>query len=668
MKLRVLLFEACLLWQSLASSIFETAKEAGSFSTLVSALEKTGLAVTLDSPGRFTVFAPTDSAFAALLVQLGIDASSLLEREDLADILLFHVVSGNFTGEHLQGGMQLQSLQGGQLAVAIDSSVVKIQDATVSTANIFCSNGVIHIIDKVLLPAERFTLAGGNSWNSNQWSVTVDGVMGGRSTGSVTFQDGMMIFSGSINLNGGGFSSVRSSRSVDLTGYAGFWVEVGTTSADRAPLVLALQFEDTSGRDYMAPVALPVATSPIITRSFISISSLTSTNWNGESGSSIQLDPSRIRRMSIYVLYQSGPFEARIKEISAVRSELDAPAMPTIPVVLGLDLNAAVTLLQNTISSGGLVYDKGYPSLCAEMYASAARSLVASASVPATARGVACAGLQFQTASSAIEAWALRRAFDAIMADASAQSRKSESRYISEVQGTWLPEAGEPSAAAAAACSTILIPGPASSDEVASVTAPVMESNADDAALLGSNANDAVLSKNFDGPYVGMGITGHNDFGVVVVNSPEDCAKRCIANSECRSFDYGARSSVTGQCWISKANRASVGNQYEAWPAYDYYEHNARSVDLQANNGLPGMSKQSPALVQEEDSSIPTWIFIALGAAGLMVIILAAVVVTLLLKRKKTRQIVTNSQVVVGKPVTSTSPMGGATCGVVLGA
>jgi len=181
MKLRVLLFEACLLWQSLASSIFETAKGAGSFSTLVSALEKTGLADTLDSPGRFTVFAPTDSAFAALLVQLGVDASSLLEREDLADILLFHVVSGNFTGEHLQGGMQLQSLQGGQLAVAIDSSVVKIQDATVSNANIFCSNGVIHIIDKVLLPAERFTLAGGNSWNSNQWSVTLDGVMGGRS-------------------------------------------------------------------------------------------------------------------------------------------------------------------------------------------------------------------------------------------------------------------------------------------------------------------------------------------------------------------------------------------------------------------------------------------------------------------------------------------------------
>jgi len=69
-----------------------------------------------------------------------------------------------------------------------------------------------------------------------------------------------------------------------------------------------------------------------------------------------------------------------------------------------------------------------------------------------------------------------------------------------------------------------------------------------------------------------MGITHHNDFPKQMVRSPNECAELCRKNSACRSFDYGARNYVTGECWMSRANRASAGNAYTRWPLYDYYE------------------------------------------------------------------------------------------------
>jgi hypothetical protein len=129
---------------------------------------------------------------------------------------------------------------------------------------------------------------------------------------------------------------------------------------------------------------------------------------------------------------------ARIQEISAVKSATDAPARPTIPKVDGLDSQAAVLLLENTFASGGLVYNKGYHHLCADMYESVARSLITSEMMPMSSRGLACAGLSFQTDSADTKAWALRRAFDAIVADAKGHSRAMQGHYPSEVRGSWL--------------------------------------------------------------------------------------------------------------------------------------------------------------------------------------------------------------------------------------
>merc|ERR1712070_233017 len=79
----------------------------------------------------------------------------------------------------------------------------------------------------------------------------------------------------------------------------------------------------------------------------------------------------------------------------------------------------------------------------------------------------------------------------------------------------------------------------------------------------------------FDGPWVAMGITGHNDFALVSVNDPAECAEACTKTAECSSFDYGARGKVLGECWLSRADRKSVGDAFESWELYDYYEMKA---------------------------------------------------------------------------------------------
>jgi uncharacterized surface protein with fasciclin (FAS1) repeats len=123
-------------------------------SILVEALTKTNLVTALDGDGPFTVFAPTDAAFAALLTELGITKEQLLARADLADILKYHVVSGVAAkAASLTDGQEVTTLQGGKVTVAVSADKkVSLNNgrANVTTADVEASNGVIHIIDKVL--------------------------------------------------------------------------------------------------------------------------------------------------------------------------------------------------------------------------------------------------------------------------------------------------------------------------------------------------------------------------------------------------------------------------------------------------------------------------------------------------------------------------------------
>merc|ERR1712216_885579 len=132
--------------------IVETAMSAGNFTVLVEALQTAGLVDALKGAGPFTVFAPTDAAFTDLLDTLGVTKAELLARADLADILKYHVLSGSSVMSTDLAPMQdVTTLEGSKLTVTKDGSTVKAGSAGVSTADISCSSGVIHIIDSVHL-------------------------------------------------------------------------------------------------------------------------------------------------------------------------------------------------------------------------------------------------------------------------------------------------------------------------------------------------------------------------------------------------------------------------------------------------------------------------------------------------------------------------------------
>ena len=131
--------------------IVETAQEAGTFDTLLAALDAAGLTEALKGDGPFTVFAPTDAAFAAL--PEGTVEALLQDPEALAQILSYHVVAGSYKAADVAGMEHAETLQGGHLVISASDYGVRINDASVVTADVEASNGVIHVIDSVLLPA-----------------------------------------------------------------------------------------------------------------------------------------------------------------------------------------------------------------------------------------------------------------------------------------------------------------------------------------------------------------------------------------------------------------------------------------------------------------------------------------------------------------------------------
>lgn len=132
-------------------NIVETAVGNGMFMTLVAAVKAAGLVEALSGPGPLTVFAPTDDAFAKL-GKATID-SVLADKALLTKILTYHVVSGQVMAADVVKLTSAKTLQGGDVKVAVVGGAVKINDATVVVADVLATNGVIHVIDTVLLPS-----------------------------------------------------------------------------------------------------------------------------------------------------------------------------------------------------------------------------------------------------------------------------------------------------------------------------------------------------------------------------------------------------------------------------------------------------------------------------------------------------------------------------------
>ncbi len=132
--------------------IVDTAVSAGSFETLVAAVQAAELADTLKGEGPFTVFAPTDEAFAALPEGTVADLLKPENKDQLVAVLTYHVVPGKVMSGDLSDDMTAATVQGGDITIDLDSGVM-VNDANVVQADIETSNGVIHVIDKVILPA-----------------------------------------------------------------------------------------------------------------------------------------------------------------------------------------------------------------------------------------------------------------------------------------------------------------------------------------------------------------------------------------------------------------------------------------------------------------------------------------------------------------------------------
>ena len=136
-------------------SIVDVAVEAGSFTTLVAAVQAAGLEETLATGGPFTVLAPTDEAFAAALEALGLTAEELLaDTETLTSILTYHVIDGEVPAATVVtlDGQSAETLNGASVDISVDGETVMINDATVVAVDVAADNGIIHVIDTVLLP------------------------------------------------------------------------------------------------------------------------------------------------------------------------------------------------------------------------------------------------------------------------------------------------------------------------------------------------------------------------------------------------------------------------------------------------------------------------------------------------------------------------------------
>jgi uncharacterized surface protein with fasciclin (FAS1) repeats len=132
-----------------AADIVDTAKSAGSFNTLVAAVQAAGLVETLKGPGPFTVFAPTDEAFANIPKDK-LDAL-LKDKAALTKVLTYHVVPGKVMAADVKAG-SVKTVEGSALSISMNGGKVGVNNANVVKTDVLADNGIIHVIDKVVMP------------------------------------------------------------------------------------------------------------------------------------------------------------------------------------------------------------------------------------------------------------------------------------------------------------------------------------------------------------------------------------------------------------------------------------------------------------------------------------------------------------------------------------
>jgi uncharacterized surface protein with fasciclin (FAS1) repeats len=145
------------------ATIPQVAKTAGTFTTLLAAVDAAGLTETLLGRGPFTVFAPTDDAFKRLPNGTVDELLKPQNRDKLRTILTYHVVAGRVTAAQAREVRSAQTVAGQSVRISQEGDLLRINDATVRIADIPASNGIIHVIDRVLIPSEKSATTNGGS-------------------------------------------------------------------------------------------------------------------------------------------------------------------------------------------------------------------------------------------------------------------------------------------------------------------------------------------------------------------------------------------------------------------------------------------------------------------------------------------------------------------------
>jgi len=313
--------------------------------------------------------------------------------------------------------------------------------------------------------ASDLILAGGgteNGWKNDIWSVGVDGVMGGKSTGFLSYDnsDATMRFYGTINLNGGGFASAgKSFQALDLQRYAGIivameteYVDGSTTTAEK-PFGFHLQLGDFSAFGYAAAFAAPlVKEASVETSVFLPMKKFDIASFFGYTCKDCILDSERINEMEIYALFQEGDFSIKVKSITAV----EKPQSFRSPTVSFQSSDEIESLIEATISAGSTLYDTRYYALCFSIYWSMLNTLIeASSGVSDALKNVVCTGVRkvSPTGEYTENVRTLRYTLNAVLADLKGVDRDSD-------LPSWLPDKGDTSTTVDGCTGYTSIPAP----------------------------------------------------------------------------------------------------------------------------------------------------------------------------------------------------------------
>ncbi|CAK9095279.1 CIA30 domain-containing protein [Durusdinium trenchii] len=281
-------------------------------------------------------------------------------------------------------------------------------------------------------------------WTSAGWYVQNDDVMGGRSNSNLKLSGSGAEFEGSINMNGGGFASFRRNFGPwgerDLAQYSGLWVETDVVTEQplfHAPFAVHIQLGDPSRYDHGAAFAIPSGPAGSTYSVFLPFGWFTKQlRWSCRG---CTLDTGRINDLSVYALYQEGPFKFKIRQIRAVRDS-EVPAFGQVPALVLSDAKAWM-LVKATVERGSTLWNKGNPELCGAMYSMTAKTLTTasniSSSVQEISRVAMASAERYPVNLGGDAAWIYRKAFDHILAAYEGVSFPSDDRYPAVAHGDW---------------------------------------------------------------------------------------------------------------------------------------------------------------------------------------------------------------------------------------